>query len=155
MLIPHAVPATPLDVLPVSLGRLEVVFIVRRNAVELAQGFCLQLDRPGGKPLMRPLLQPLVHVLLGLLERGAFWVVLPDVFQKILNVLPVRFVGVEGKYLLSVRAIRHGLFFALPEGQHPLEPFVGLLVQVLGVRLVLPAHAGTSFAQVISSKYHI
>ena len=54
MLIPHAVPAAPLDVLPVSLGRLEVVFIVRRNAVELTQGFCLQLDRPGGKPLVSP-----------------------------------------------------------------------------------------------------
>ena len=55
--------------------------------------------------------------------------------------LPVRFVSIEGKDLLLVRAVRYGFFFALTKGQHPMEPFIGLLVKVLIVRLVLPAHS--------------
>ncbi len=52
MLVAHPVPAAPFDLPPVSLGGLEIGFIVRLDAVELAQGLGLHLHRPGRQALV-------------------------------------------------------------------------------------------------------
>ena len=127
-------------ILPVPLWGLEVVFIVGRNAVQLAHGLGLQLYRPGGKPLVGPGLQPLVDVLPGAFQRGTFRVMLLDVLDKILGVLPVALVGVERENLLLIRACGHGRPLALPEGLHPHQLVICLLMEVFIVRLIPAPH---------------
>ena len=83
MLVPHTDAAAPFDVLPVPFGRLEVVFIIGRNAVQLAHGLGLQLDRPGGKALVSPGLHPLIDILLCAFQRGTVRVVRLNIFDKI------------------------------------------------------------------------
>ena len=138
--VAHPVTAAPLDILPVPLWGLEVVFIVGRNAVQLAHGLGLQLYRPGGKPLVGPGLQPLVDVLPGAFQRGTFRVMLLDVLDKILGVLPVALVGVERENLLLIRACGHGRPLALPEGLHPHQLVICLLMEVFIVRLIPAPH---------------
>ena len=63
-----------------------------------------------------------------------------DVLDKILRVLPVALVGAEGKNLILVRTIRLCLFSALPKRLHTGQSFIGLLVKILVIGLVAPAH---------------
>ena len=137
---PHTDAAAPLDVLPVPLGRLEVIFIIGRNAIQLAHGLGLQLDRPGGKALVSPGLQPLIDILLCAFQRGTFRVLFLDVLGEILYVFPVRLVGAEGKNLVLLRPIGHRLLFALAKRLHPGQAVIGLLVEILVVCLVAPPH---------------
>ena len=65
-----------------------------------------------------------------------------DVSQKIFDVLPVVFIGGVRKYFILRRAGGHCLFFALAECQHPCQPVIGLLMQVLGICFVSASHSG-------------
>ena len=65
-----------------------------------------------------------------------------DVSQKIFDVLPVVFIGGVRKYFILRRAVGHCLFFALAECQHPCQPVIGLLMQILGICFVSASHSG-------------
>jgi len=65
-----------------------------------------------------------------------------DVSQKIFDVLPVVFIGGVRKYFILRRAGGHCLFFALAECQHPCQPVIGLLMQILGICFVSASHSG-------------
>ena len=138
--VAHPVAAAPLDILPVPPRGLKVVFIVGGNAVQLAHGLGLQLYRPGGKPLVGPGLQPLVDVLPGAFQCGTFRVMLLDVLDKILGVLPIALVGVEGENLLLIRPGSYRRPLTLTEGLHPHQLIIGLLMEVFIVRLIPAAH---------------
>lgn len=139
MFIPHTVSPAALDVLPVSLRRIKVVFIIRAYAVQLAKRFGFQLHRPRGQPLFGAHLQPLVYVLFRTFQRRTFRVLFFDIRKEIFCVFPVRLIGIERKYLLPVRTVFHCLFFALAKGLHPGQAVIRLLVQVFIIFLVLSA----------------
>lgn len=67
--------------------------------------------------------------------------VILDVLDKILRMLPVVLIGVEGKYLVLRCTIGYRLFFALAKGLHPGKPVIGLLVQILEVRFISTPHS--------------
>ena len=139
MFIAHAVSPAALDVLAVSLRRVEVIFIFRVYAVQLAQCFGFQLNRPCGQPLVGARLQPLVHILFCALQRRTFRVLFFNIRKKIFCVFPVRLISIERKYLLPVRTVFHSLFFAFTKGLHPGQAVIRLLVQVFIIFLVLSA----------------
>ena len=141
MFIAHAVSPAALDVLAVSLRRIKVVFIFRVYAVQLAQCFGFQLNRPCGQPLVGARLQPLVHILFCALQRRTFRVLFFNIRKKIFCVFPVRLISIERKYLLPVRTVFHSLFFAFAKGLHPGKPVIGLLVQILEVRFIFTPHS--------------
>ena len=140
VLVPYPDAAAPFDILSLLLGGLKEVLVIRCNPVQLSNGRPLHSYRPGRKSPIHTVLQPLAHILPCLFQRGTFRVVLFDVLDKVFCVLPVAFVGIEGKYLISVGSLRLGRPPALPEGLHTVQPFIGLLMEILGVRLVAPAH---------------
>ena len=139
MFIAHAVSPAALNVLAVSLRRIKVVFIFRVYAVQLAQRFGFQLNRPCGQPLVGARLQPLVHILFCALQRRTFRVLFFNIRKKIFCVFPVRLISIERKYLLPVRTVFHSLFFAFAKGLHPGQAVIRLLVQVFIIFLVLSA----------------
>ena len=146
MLVPHSGAAAPFDIFSLLLGGLKEVLVIRGNSVQLPHGRPLHPYRPGREAPIHAVLQPLAHILPCLFQRSTFRVVLLDVLDKIFCVLPVALVGVEGKYLISVGSLHLGRPPALPKGLHTVQPFVGLLVEILGVRLIAPAH-GTLLSQ--------
>ena len=139
MFIAHAVSPAALNVLAVSLRRIKVVFIFRVYAVQLAQCFGFQLNRPCGQPLVGARLQPLVHILFCALQRRTFRVLFFNIRKKIFCVFPVRLISIERKYLLPVRTVFHSLFFAFAKGLHSGQAVIRLLVQVFIIFLVLSA----------------
>ena len=143
--IPHPIPATPLDVLPVPLGRLEIVFVIRRDPVQLPHGLGLQLHRPGGQALVYSDLQPLIDILFCAFQRSTFRVVLLDVLDKILCVFPVALVCIKRVDFILLLPMSRSLFLALAKGLHPREPVIGLLVQILGIRFISSSHPAPPF----------
>ena len=145
MPIPHPIPAAPFDVLPVPLGRLEIVFVIRRDPVQLPHGLGLQLHRPGGQALVYSDLQPLIDILPGAFQRGTLWVLLLDVLDKILCVLPIALVGVKGVNFILLLPMSRSLFLALAKGLHSRETVIGLLVKILGIRFISSSHPAPPF----------
>ena len=137
MFIPHAVSPAALDVLAVSLRRIKVVFIIRAYAVQLAQRFGFQLHRPRGQSLGGAHLQPFVYVLLRPFQRRTFRVLFFNIRKKIFCVFPIRLIGIERKYLLPIRTVFYGFFFALAKCLHPGQAVIRLLVQVFVIFLIL------------------
>lgn len=133
MPVTDPVPTAPLNVLPVSLWWLKIIFVVRLDAVELAEGLCLQLYRPGGKSLVGPGLEPFIDELPCAFQRGTSRMRFFDVLNEILCVLPIALVGVIREDLVSVRPISRCRLFTLPKGLHTRQAVIGLLVQVFRV----------------------
>ena len=133
MPVAHPVPAAPLDILPVPLGGLEIILVIRLDAVELAEGLRLQLDSPGRQATVNLRLKPFIGVLLCAFQRGTLRIVLPDVLDKIFRVLPIRLVGANRENLISVRPIGYSRLFALSKGLHSCQAFIRLLMEILRV----------------------
>ena len=133
MPVTHPVPAAPFDVSPISLRGLEIIFVIRLDAIELAEGLRLQLHRPGREALVGPSLEPFVDVLPCAFQRGTLGMLFFDVLDKIFCVLPIALVGVIRENLVFLRSIGHRRLFTLPKGVHPFQAFIGLLVEVLRV----------------------
>ena len=153
MLVAHPVPAAPFDFSPVPLWGLEIVLVIRLDAVELAQGLGLHLDRPGRQPPVTLRLQPLVDVLLCFFQRSTFRVVFPDVLDKVFRMLPVGLIGVEGENLILIRPSGHCFLFALAKRLHRCQAVIGLLVKIFRVRLILSSHWVRLLHSLILSEY--
>ena len=120
--VAHAVAAAALDVLPIPLGRLEIVLVVRLDPVKLAERLRLQLHRPRGKLLIRSALKPFVDILFRAFERRTLRMLLLDIAKEIFDVLPVAFICIYREDLILFRAGSHGFLFALAESQHLGQP---------------------------------
>ena len=142
--VAHAVAAAALDVLPIPLGRLEIVLVVRLDPVKLADRLRLQLHRPRGKLLIRSALKPFVDILFRAFERRTLRMLLLDIAKEIFDVLPIAFICIYREDLILFHAFGHGFLFALAEGQHLGQPIIGLLVQILVIGFVLPPHPAPS-----------
>ena len=153
MLVPHPVPPAAFDVLPVALGRLEVVVIVRLDAIELSHGLGLQLHRPGREVLVCSGLQPLIHILPCAFQGGAFRVLLLNVLDKVLRMFPICLIGVERENFILLRSVGHGLRLALSKGLHSRQPVIGLLVEILNIRLVAPAHTALPLSSLSTAEF--
>ena len=99
--VSNLVTATPLNLRPVPLGGLEVVRVIRVDIIQFPKSLGLHLDCPGRQIRIYPRLQPLVHILPGLFQRRTLRMLFLDVCKEVFYVLPIGFIGVNGKYLMS------------------------------------------------------
>ena len=133
MPVAHPIPAAPLNVLPIPFGGLEIILVIRLDAVEFAEGLRLKLNSPGRQATINLRLKPFIGVLFCAFQRGTLRIVLPDVLDKIFCVLPICLVSADRENLISVRPIGYRRLFALPKGLHSCQAFICLLMEVLRV----------------------